>query len=695
MTVSKDALIPDRTRREEEEDVQPQQIRPDHDHNTAVQSQNPISVQLGRHHDAYLTKQPSMPTQIGSSDTFHVSEHGNTLVILHDDNDGVEGCERMMLYTEIPFLAVHGMQTILAQQPTSDDDDEEDKTCINDGTAHGSSKFREDIECPNNKSHPYDTDIGHHHNRKSSTSSSSSSRKKSFSSFLTRPLVIATACNSISQFLVGYNLVVLNTAEPFVFTGHTTIQWSWTVSSLAAAAPVGAMVGGRLADKYGRRLVLRFNSIGFLLAGTMQAFAPTLSFMTLSRFLLGIQSGIATVLVPLYLGELAPARIRGTLGTINQFALVVGILSASLMSFPFANAYAWRFLLIVTPILATIQLCLTMFLVESPRFLFHQNPNDSKAKETLKLLRGKENVDSELRTYVLADVSSGGKEDMFDVPPQSSNTRSSRSRSNSASIRDLMATPHLRFTFLCCLCLHVGQQLCGVSAVFYYSTSLFQELDFKRPLIGTTSIGAVNVMFTYFALLLMDTCKRKSLVLWSIGGMFVSCIGLIASQNFVLSPDSLSLSSFVDLDDAQIDDAASEENACDDDYYAYPEDYQNPNSLLALVSVNTYVAFYAIGFGPMPFLWIAEMVHPTYVALVMSVCSQLNWIINFIVGLLFPLMKEKLDSWVFVPFAVVLCICYLFVLVILPESKDDRFVQSPSNAYAVERIRATNSYILR
>jgi hypothetical protein len=331
----------------------------------------------------------------------------------------------------------------------------------------------------------------------------------------------------------------------------------------------------------------------------------------------------------------------------------------------------WRFLLSITPIVAAVQLCTSMFLVESPRYLLHRNPNDQNAKEVLKYLRGKDNVDKELRTYKLADAAyaaaatattaTATKENTNDVMPQST-ANSNRPVSNNW---DLLTKPKLRFTFFCCLGLHIAQQLCGVSCVFYYSTSLFDELGFRRPLIGTTSIGTVNVMFTYFALLLMDTCKSKSLVLWSIGGMLVSCIGMIASHNFVLWPETNVISS--STNDA-LDDFSADNDY--DDYYSYPEDYQNPNSLLALVSVNAYVAFYAVGLGPIPFLWIAEMVNPSYVALVMSVCSQLNWVINFIVGLVFPLMKEVLDGWVFVPFAAVLCISFLFVWKVLPAKED-------------------------
>jgi MFS family permease len=166
--------------------------------------------------------------------------------------------------------------------------------------------------------------------------------------------------------------------------------------------------------------------------------------------------------------------------------------------------------------------------------------------------------------------------------------------------------------------------------VFYYSTSVFEDI-IDKPLVGTTSTGAVNVIFTYIALLLMDRCDRKSLVMWSIGGMFLSCLILIGTQLHV---------------------------------------WTDTSGFATVVSVNAYVAFYAIGIGPIPVLWITEMIPSKYVSLTMSVCSQLNWIANFLVGLAFPLMREQMMGWTFVPFAVVLLASFFFVWIVLPQKRE-------------------------
>lgn len=165
--------------------------------------------------------------------------------------------------------------------------------------------------------------------------------------------------------------------------------------------------------------------------------------------------------------------------------------------------------------------------------------------------------------------------------------------------------------------------------MFYYSTSVFEEV-IDRPSVGTVSIGAVNVVFTYVALLLMDRCERRSLFLFSIGGMFLSLLTSIFYQAGI---------------------------------------WDDSTGLISLLSVNAYVAFYAIGMGPIPSLWITEMVPPRYVSCTMSVCSQANWLANFLVGLAFPLMREQLGGWTFAPFAVVLLVSFLFVWAVLPLKK--------------------------
>lgn len=134
--------------------------------------------------------------------------------------------------------------------------------------------------------------------------------------------IISCVDNSSSsvfaQFLVGYNTGVMNAPSSVVFEGHTTFEWSLAVAIFAIGGPFGAVAGGRFVDLRGRRSSLGIVAYTFLLGGLLQTFARNMIFITIARFVIGFASGFSSVLVPIYLGELAPPTLRGTLGTLTQ-----------------------------------------------------------------------------------------------------------------------------------------------------------------------------------------------------------------------------------------------------------------------------------------------------------------------------------------------------------------------------------------
>merc|ERR1719223_2924 len=165
---------------------------------------------------------------------------------------------------------------------------------------------------------------------------------------VTTPLIFAVLVATLSQFLVGYNTGVMNAPEAHVFPGHTTGMWSFAVAAFAIGGPFGANLAGNLAEIRGRRGALLINAYSFLLGGLVQTFALNMYWIIGSRFMIGFASGFSSVLVPIYLGELAPPTLRGTLGTLTQFVLVIGIFASDLLAFPFATERSWRVLFSVT-----------------------------------------------------------------------------------------------------------------------------------------------------------------------------------------------------------------------------------------------------------------------------------------------------------------------------------------------------------
>jgi SP family facilitated glucose transporter-like MFS transporter 3 len=497
---------------------------------------------------------------------------------------------RQELYTQVPFTAVFGLQ--------------KKERSVSQAFA----------------SYAADVDIGSHPGWTSEEKSTRASQASMIildelefdANLVTTPLVFAIIVAVGSQFLVGYNTGVMNAPEKVVFPGHSTALWSFAVAAFAIGGPFGAIVGGRLADSRGRRGALLIDTWTFLLGGALQSVAPNMYIIILARFIIGFASGFSSVLVPIYLGELAPPTLRGMLGTLTQFAMVIGILIADLFAFPFSTEDSWRVLFAITPIVAIIQLLCSPFLLESPRWLINRDPSSLRARYIIKQLRGlryDHEVEMELGNYAMGEAAQHQ-----DSPNQTD------------VIKEMFSHRKIRMLLVSSLVLQMAQQFCGINAVFYYSTTFFEGV-IENPLLGTTIVGAVNVIATYAALLLMDSCGRRTLILWSSGGMFFSCVVIVLSLLGYFS------------------------------------------NIMALVAVNVYVSFFEIGLGPIPWLIVAEMFEGKYIAVAMSLCSQLNWACNFIVGLLFPLMNEHLGPYSFVPFAVVLAFTFVYAMFVLPETQ--------------------------
>ena len=260
-------------------------------------------------------------------------------------------------------------------------------------------------------------------------------------------------------FFNRYNTGVMNAPEKVVFPEHSTLSWSLAVAAFAVGGPLGAVLGGKMADQRGRRGALLFDTWTFLVGGTMQTFALDMATIICARFVIGFASGYSSVLVPIYLGELAPPSLRGMLGTITQFAMVVGILVANIVAFPFANEEQWRVLFAVTPAVALFQLLMSPLLLESPRWLLGRDPKSLKARYIIKSLRGLR-YDHEVETEVGHFMMGGAAQQ--------------QEHSQFAVLAEMWSQRKTRILLISSLVLQMGQQFSGINAVFYYSTSFFE-----------------------------------------------------------------------------------------------------------------------------------------------------------------------------------------------------------------------------
>jgi len=460
---------------------------------------------------------------------------------------------------------------------------------------------------------------------------------------------------SIPMFLFGFNTGVLNAPEAVIFPSHSVSEWSIAVSAFCAGGFFGANRSGSFSDKFGRRATLILILILNLFFGSLHSIAPNMKVLILSRFGVGLAGGVSTVVTPMTLSEISPKEIRGSIGTLTQLSCVLGILASILWALPFCNSEKWRFIFLPIPTISVVGLLASPFyLPESPRWLLlkHYTSRGQEAKNTMRLFRNfstpsdeEDQIEMEvllllggeaLSTALMEEVevdNTPTNNNSPEVPILSHMTTSSTAvggeleeQENERSFRSYFLDPRNRIALASSLLFPIAQQLSGINAVFYYSTSLFEGV-ISNPQTGTIIAFSVNVLATLVALLLMDRCGRKVLLSWSASGMFLCCILLTCSLKGVLP------------------------------------------GYITVVAVMLYISFFEIGLGCIPFFLASEMIEPQFLGTVQSLAMSLNWFSNFCVGILFPYMDQSLGAYSFIPFSITLFCTVIYSVFILPETQ--------------------------
>jgi SP family facilitated glucose transporter-like MFS transporter 3 len=479
------------------------------------------------------------------------------------------------------------------------------------------------------------------------------SRKMSFFFVLT----VSVVC--IPMFLFGFNTGVLNAPESVIFPSHSVLEWSIAVSAFCVGGFVGAYGSGSASDRYGRRSCLIVIMTVNLVSGILHCIAPNMTLLIMARLGVGLAGGASTVLTPMMLSEISPTEIRGTIGTLTQLSCVLGILASILWALPFCTIDKWRTIFLPIPITALLGLLASPFwLPESPRWLLlnHYKSRGQEARNIMRMFRkisdpsAEEEVEMEVllllgeqaapSTALVADhENEDGQEAASELPMFSRMATSSTADGatsepqqqqhedlNDRSFRSYATDPRNRIALASSILFPVAQQLSGINAVFYYSTSFFAGV-IPNPQTGTIIAFSVNVLATLVALTLMDRLGRKALLSWSAGGMCGCCVLLTFSLLGTLP------------------------------------------GYVTVVAVMLYISFFEIGLGCIPFFLASEMVAPEHLGTVQSISMSANWFSNFCVGILFPYMDRSLGAYSFVPFAIVLFGTVLYSLFVLPETR--------------------------
>ncbi|MCH9816340.1 MAG: sugar porter family MFS transporter [Actinomycetia bacterium] len=469
---------------------------------------------------------------------------------------------------------------------------------------------------------------------------------------------------ALGGFLFGYDSSVINGANKAVFYEFQIdngFMQGFVVAIALLGSALGAYLGGGIADKYGRKRVMLVAAILFLIAGIGTAFPFGVVDFMFWRVIGGIAIGLAAVVSPLYISEVAPAHLRGRMASLFQLAIVVGIFSTQVVNEVLLNlvpdttlkpvgengvpavvannplwlgleAWQWMFLCMVVP--AVIYLFLAKTLPESPRYL---------------VAEGRSNEARQVMATIYVDVSD----------EKVSAIQATLDAEHKPSMKDIRG-PRLGLQPLVWIgiILAVLQQFVGINAVFYYSNLVWSAVGFDESKAFETStiISAVNVIFTLVAIALIDRVGRKPLLLVGSIGMFLS-LGLLT---WLFSTAPKCTQAIVD---------GGGQDGC-----SVAADVNNPllgstQGWVAVVGMNVFVAFFAATWGPIVWVLLGEMFPNKMRAAAMSIGVMANWIANFMVSMSFPGLVQISMGLAYSLFTIGALVSFFYVWKYVKETK--------------------------
>ncbi|PPF63361.1 MFS transporter [Clavibacter michiganensis] len=450
---------------------------------------------------------------------------------------------------------------------------------------------------------------------------------------LRRKVIALAAAGAIGGFLFGFDSSVVNGAvdaiqDEFSLTAAFT---GFAVASALLGCAVGAYVAGRLADRLGRIPVMLIGAVLFLVSSLGSGFAFAAWDLTVWRLVGGLGIGIASVIAPAYISEIAPKAIRGSLASLQQLAITIGIFTALLSDAILANVAggasevfflgldAWRWMFLVCAVPAIVYGLVALKLPESPRYLLMTDKKE-KATKVLASITPANQLDK-----AVADIEAGIREDAANA--------------DKGSLRGK------RFGLLPIvwvgIILSMLQQLVGINVIFYYSTTLWSSVGFKESDSLTISVitSVTNVAVTFVAIFLVDKVGRRPILLFGSVGMAVA----LGSMTLAFSQAQL------------VDGKPSLEGAW---------------GIIALVGANLFVVAFGASWGPLVWVLLGEIFPTRIRGRALGVAAAAQWLTNFAVTMTFPIISQDVSlTLAYGLYAAFAVLSFFFVFFKIPETK--------------------------
>lgn len=444
-------------------------------------------------------------------------------------------------------------------------------------------------------------------------------------------IYVAVGVAALGGLLFGYDTGVISGAILFIKTQFSlsSAMEEIVVSAVLVGAVIGAVIGGALTDRFGRRGLIIVAGIIFTVSAIGKAQAPTVTWLIVARIASGLAIGIASFVSPMYIAELVPAKVRGSLVAVNMLAITTGIVVAYLADYALSGIQGWRYMFGLAALPSIILTVAMWCQPDSPRWLISKSRVD-QARRVLQRARIDSDVSAEIVDIQksLGQQSGGGMAGLF--------------------------RPSLRMPLIVGVGLAVFQQITGINTVIYYAPTIFKFAGITAAgpaILAGAALAMVMWVFHVLAIFLMDRVGRRPLLLTGVAGQIVGLAILGAAFQFQ------QLASF--------------------------------KSYIAIGGLVIYVACFAFGLGPIFWLMISEIYPLKVRGAAMSVATVANWVMNLLVAVTFLTLVEVLGRpetfWLY---GIIAVVAWVFFYLLVPETKGKTLEQIESHWRAGKNPRA-------
>ncbi|MEU3740971.1 MULTISPECIES: sugar porter family MFS transporter [unclassified Streptomyces] len=444
-------------------------------------------------------------------------------------------------------------------------------------------------------------------------------------------VIFITAAAAMGGFLFGYDSSVINGATVAIqhrFDVDANML-GWIIATALLGCAVGAAIAGRIADRIGRIRCMQIAAVLFAASAVGSALPFAAWDLTMWRFIGGIGIGMASVIGPAYIAEVAPPAYRGRLASFQQAAIVIGIAVSQLVNWGILNVAdgdqrgellgleAWQLMLGVMVIPALLYGLLSFAIPESPRFLISVGRN-VEAKKVLGEVEGT-NIDLDAR---VSEIEEGMR------------------REHKSSFKDLLGKVGFLPIVWIGIGLSVFQQLVGINVIFYYSNQLWQSIgkDPSSSFLYSFETSIVNIIGTVIAMVFVDRIGRKPLAIIGSAGMALALFTCAWAFSYRTgSGDNVSL--------------------------------PNAQGLTAIIAANAFVLFFALSWGVVVWVLLGEIFPNRIRAAALGVAASAQWLANFAITKTFPSMSEWSLTGSYIIYGAFAVISIPFVMKFVKETK--------------------------